>query len=112
MRILLDENIPGDAVATLRSRGHDVVWIRTDSPGIADDAILAGAVSEQRLLITFDKDFGELVFRRDSLHHAGWYCSELLPHLRRLLPKRSRRCLTVVRTGSDSFRSSMTVAYG
>jgi predicted nuclease of predicted toxin-antitoxin system len=71
MRILLDENIPGDAATMLRSRGHDVAWIRTDSPGIADDTILARAVSEQRLLITFDKDFGELVFHRGLAASCG-----------------------------------------
>jgi len=71
MRILLDENMPGDAIATLRSCAHDVVWIRTDSPGIADDAILARAVLEQRLLVTFDKDFGELVFRRGLAASCG-----------------------------------------
>ena len=59
MRILADENIPGDAVVMLRSRGHDVVWVRTDSPGDADESHLSRAVSEQRLLITFDKDFGQ-----------------------------------------------------
>lgn len=63
MRILANENIPGDAVQLLRGRGHDVSWIRTESPGATDQANLGRALSEQRLLITFDKDFGELVFR-------------------------------------------------
>lgn len=71
MRILLDENIPGDVATTLRSRGHDVVWIRTDSPGTADETILARAVSEQRLLVTFDKDFGDLVFRQGLAASCG-----------------------------------------
>lgn len=71
MRILANENVPGDAVAMLRSRGHDVVWIRSDSPGATDDANLARAVSEQRLLITFDKDFGDLVFRRGQVASCG-----------------------------------------
>jgi predicted nuclease of predicted toxin-antitoxin system len=71
MRILADENMPGDAVAMLRSRGHDVLWIRIDSPGATDEANLAKAVSEQRLLITFDKDFGDLVFRRGQSASCG-----------------------------------------
>jgi predicted nuclease of predicted toxin-antitoxin system len=71
MRILADENIPGDAVAMLRSRGHDVLWIRTDSPGATDKANLAKAVLEQRLLITFDKDFGDLVFHRGQSAPCG-----------------------------------------
>lgn len=32
MRILANENMPGDAVAALRVRGHDVVWVRTEMP--------------------------------------------------------------------------------
>ena len=63
MRILADENFPGLAVEALRLRGHDVVWIRTDSPGVVDRDVLARAVIENRLLVTFDKDFGELAFR-------------------------------------------------
>ncbi|HEY3134644.1 MAG TPA: DUF5615 family PIN-like protein [Blastocatellia bacterium] len=63
MRILANENFPGVAVAALRDRGHDVVWIRTESPGISDQNVLALAQSTSRLLVTFDKDFGELAFR-------------------------------------------------
>jgi predicted nuclease of predicted toxin-antitoxin system len=71
MRILADENMPDDAVAMIRSRGYNVLWIRTDSPGATDEANLAKAVSEQRLLITFDKDFGDLMFRRGHAASCG-----------------------------------------
>jgi predicted nuclease of predicted toxin-antitoxin system len=63
MRLLADENFPGDAVDALRAGGHDVAWVRSDSPGSSDREILARAQSEGRLLLTFDKDFGELAFR-------------------------------------------------
>ena len=63
MRILANENFPGDAIAALRQRGHDVAWIRTDAPGSSDRQVLARAETEDRVLITFDKDFGELAFR-------------------------------------------------
>ncbi len=63
MRVLANENVPGDAVAALREAGHDVAWVRTDAPGSADTAILALAVREARVLLTFDKDFGELAWR-------------------------------------------------
>jgi hypothetical protein len=33
MRVLADENVPGDVVAALVERGHDVAWVRMDSPG-------------------------------------------------------------------------------
>jgi predicted nuclease of predicted toxin-antitoxin system len=64
MKILANENIPGLAVFGLRQRGHDVLWIRETAPGISDSAVLLQATTEGRLLITFDKDFGELAFRR------------------------------------------------
>lgn len=63
MRLLANENFPGLAITALRLRGHDVIWIREDSPGISDHDVLSRATAEERILITFDKDFGELVFR-------------------------------------------------
>jgi len=62
MRILADENFPGLSVQELRRLGHDVLWVRTAMPGARDDAILAWAQTEERLLVTLDKDFGELAF--------------------------------------------------
>ena len=62
MQFLANENFPLDAVAAVRKIGHDVAWIRTDAPGSKDRDILKRAVSEQRILLTFDKDFGELAF--------------------------------------------------
>lgn len=63
MRILANENFPFDAVSALRDHGHDVAWIRTDSPGSSDPEVLDRAQREERILITFDKDFGELAYR-------------------------------------------------
>lgn len=63
MRLLANENFPGPAVAALRQAGHDVFWARTDCPGAKDTEILGRAVADQRLILTFDKDFGELAFR-------------------------------------------------
>lgn len=63
MRFLADENFPGAAVSALQQQGHDVVWIRTDAPGSSDQEILARAQAEERIILTFDKDFGELAFR-------------------------------------------------
>jgi len=63
VRLLANENFPGEAVKGLRSGGHDVVWVRTDAPGSKDRAILEWAEAEKRLLLTFDKDFGELAYR-------------------------------------------------
>jgi predicted nuclease of predicted toxin-antitoxin system len=71
MRILANENFPRGAVEALRARGHDVFWARTDSPGCPDLEVINRAASEHRILITFDKDFGELAFRRQLSSPAG-----------------------------------------
>jgi predicted nuclease of predicted toxin-antitoxin system len=63
MRFLADENFPGAAVAKLQAAGHDIVWVRTAAPGSKDEDILAVAVREERIILTFDKDFGELAGR-------------------------------------------------
>lgn len=63
MQFLANENFPGDAVAALREAGQDVAWVRTDAPGSTDPDVLARAVREARVLLTFDKDFGELAYR-------------------------------------------------
>jgi predicted nuclease of predicted toxin-antitoxin system len=60
MRFLANENVPGAAVAALRVAGNDVVWIRAVAPGSSDPEVLAWAAREERILLTFDKDFGEL----------------------------------------------------
>lgn len=63
MRLLANENVPLVAVTALRESGHDVVWIRVEAPGSGDREVLARAQAESRILITFDKDFGELAYR-------------------------------------------------
>ncbi len=48
----------------MRSAQHDVSSIAEESPGIKDDVVLARAVQQERLILTFDRDYGELIFRR------------------------------------------------
>lgn len=71
MDILVDENFPRVAVVALREAGYDVKWIHTLSPGIKDSAVLKLAVDESRLLLTFDKDFGELAYRAQLSASCG-----------------------------------------
>lgn len=63
MRLLANENFPLDAVEALREYGHNVAWIREDARGSKDEQVPARAQQEDRIVITFDKDFGELAFR-------------------------------------------------
>jgi hypothetical protein len=71
MRFLANENFPGDAVIELRAAGHDVVWVRTTAPGSSDEEVVAWAVREERILLSFDKDFGELAWRGGLPESAG-----------------------------------------
>ena len=71
MKLLADENIPLASVRSLRELGHDVVSISELSPGISDEEVLRLAHAEDRVIITFDRDFGELVFRRRLPAPAG-----------------------------------------
>ena len=63
MRLLADENIPRLVVEFICSRGHDAIWVGNVAPGITDREVLSLATTQKRTLITFDTDFGELVFR-------------------------------------------------
>ena len=60
----------GGAVEPLREKGHNVFWCGDILPDPGDELILRRAVQEQRILVTLDKDFGELVFLRGQ-RHAG-----------------------------------------
>ena len=81
MRFLANENFPGAAVAALQAAGHDVVWVRIAAPGTSHPGVLAWAAREERILLTFDKDFGELA-RASALPPA---CGVVL--LRMPMPK-------------------------
>ena len=71
MRLCANENLSEDAVLRLRQDGHDVLWIREAAPGSSDQAVLAWAQTESRVLLTFDKDFGDLVYRRGATASTG-----------------------------------------
>lgn len=63
MRIIANENVIPSAIVELRVRGYDVVAVKETMEGATDEEILAFAQAENRLVLTHDKDFGELAFR-------------------------------------------------
>lgn len=71
MRLCANENLPEDCILQLRKAGHDVLWIREAAPGSPDAAVLARAHAENRLLVTFDKDFGELIYKAGAKAAVG-----------------------------------------
>ena len=68
MKILADENVARDIVAWLRSTGHDVLFAAEANAGADDIEWAARGEQEQRVILTSDKDFGELVFRQGRAH--------------------------------------------
>lgn len=64
MRFLADENVSRFVVERLKAAGFDVATISSTSPGASDDEVLAAARREGFILITEDRDFGQLVVRQ------------------------------------------------
>lgn len=67
MNLLADESVDGPIVERLRQDGHRVGYVAEMNPGISDDTVLDLANRDASLLLTADKDFGELVFRQRRL---------------------------------------------
>ena len=63
MRFLADESVCGPIVERLRQEGHSVAYIAELYPGAPDSYVLAQANQEGVLLITADRDFGEMVYQ-------------------------------------------------
>ena len=61
---MADESCAKPVVLALREAGHDVVSIGEVAPGATDQQVLERALNERRVLITEDRDFGELVYAR------------------------------------------------
>lgn len=70
LKFLLDVGVGRKAEEWLISQGYDVKSIRTINPSMADETILNIAVMEKRMVITMDKDFGEMIYH-SGLAHVG-----------------------------------------
>lgn len=70
MRFLVDECAGPTVAKWLREQGHEVFSVFDEAKGISDEDVLNMAVAEGRILITNDKDFGEMIFR-ERRHHKG-----------------------------------------
>ncbi len=68
MRLIVDESAGRAVVDYLRGTEHDILAVADEMPQAEDPVILARAVAEDRVLITNDKDFGDLVFRSGQAH--------------------------------------------
>ncbi len=71
MNLLADESVDRQIVQRLRQDGHDVLYIAEGEPSVSDAVVFDRANEKSALLITGDKDFGEIVFRDNRLSSGG-----------------------------------------
>ncbi len=80
MQLLANENFPLASVQLLRQAGYETASITEDSPGIKDLEVLTRAVDEQRIILTFDRDYGELIYRFQLPPPPGVIYLRFRPH--------------------------------
>ncbi len=86
MRFLLDENVDIRVATFLEDRGHDVTAVARDyQRSLPDAEVLALAVREERIVITQDRDFGELVYRQQHAHAGVIYLRVQPPDIQLIL---------------------------
>jgi len=92
-------------VGGLRKNGHTVLYVLEMGPSISGDEVIRRTNQESALLLTADKDFGELVFRQ------GWVvCGVILIRLTGLSPQRKAKVVTLtVQEHSDELAQNFTV---
>lgn len=105
MILVADESVDQPIVEQLRRDGHDVTAIAELAPGISDDEVLDKANASSAILLTEDKDFGELVYRLGRVH-AGVVLIRLsgLPS-----PAKAQTVATVVRDRSAELTGAFAV---
>jgi len=82
MKFLVDVNASGSLVRWLTEMGHDVAQVRERDPRMPDDDILTWALNEQRIIVTTDQDFEEMIWRGGK-RHCGILRLENLPRSQR-----------------------------
>jgi predicted nuclease of predicted toxin-antitoxin system len=71
MKLLANENFPLKSVSYLKGKGFDIKAIGVDNPSIKDSEVMDIAIQEQRLILTFDRDYGELIFKHNYRPEKG-----------------------------------------
>ena len=105
MNILADENIDEQIIETLRKNGHNVWYVGEMSPSISDKVVLSKANKMNALLLTADKDFGELVFRQHLISKGV-----ILMRLAGMTPnKKAQQILSIINKHKNEMINSFTV---
>ncbi len=71
MKLLANENIPIASVRYLQNKGYNIRAIGVDNPSVKDNEVMTMAIAENRIILTFDRDYGELIFKHNHRPEAG-----------------------------------------
>ena len=71
MKLLANENFPYKSIHYLKAKGYDVLSIGMDNPSIKDSEVMNIAIKEERTILTFDRDYGELIFHHNYKPDKG-----------------------------------------
>lgn len=71
IKFLANENVPSATIRKLQDAGYDVFSVSEKFPSIDDEAVILFASTENRVIITFDRDYGELIFKRGQRSAGG-----------------------------------------
>jgi predicted nuclease of predicted toxin-antitoxin system len=105
VKFLVDESIDEEVIDVLRIEGHSVLSVSEIKPSIADTEVMAIANSESALLLTADKDFGELIF----LQGFPSYGVVFIRLAELSLISQMNRISTVINNHSDNLIGKFTV---
>lgn len=70
MRFLVDECTGSSVAKWLKEKGHEVCSVYDECRGATDDEVLEKACSENWIIITNDKDFGEKIYKENRIHQG------------------------------------------
>ena len=105
MNFLADESVDRQIVDALREDDHAVLYVTEMDPGISDEEVLDKAEKGSAILITADKDFGELVFRQQRITNGV-----VLVRLAGLLPsKKAEIASTMIKKHLDAIQNAFSV---
>ena len=71
MKLLANENFPIASVRFLQKKGYNIRAIGVDNPSVKDNEVMMMAIAEDRIILTFDRDYGELIFKHNYRPEAG-----------------------------------------
>jgi len=79
MKLIANENFPFPSIKVLRENNFDIVSVIENFPGITDTEVLEYARKEKRIILTFDKDYGNLIFKIQKPTPLGIVLFRLTP---------------------------------